>query len=396
VRFLNVELDLRDLLVNQLECDLLQSPTGIFFGCHALKLTIGELRMDNVVGERPQESVIKQSALVDLYRSRRATLVEDGNRLLPAHFGDPMVEYDAVRNHVGIFDLGQRSLLRLIGLDRMAFLNSLISNDLNVLSAGQGLHAAFLDLRGNILADARIFCSTDSHIVDIPEFRKETILRYLQHRLAVEAVKIEDLSEDYTMLSIQGPHAAPLLHAFTSTNDLPSDDLAHLQVTIADIPVVLIAVTHGAELGYDLVTSVTKLLDIVRHIEEVGKRWFLSWVGIEAQEMLRIEAGIPVYGTDISEQNSIVESGQDRWISFNRHFAGFILESKEPVETGAAAIHDGEREIGTLTSCRFSPHLGVAVALGHIRRDYLTPGTRVIIVDGNKSILATVSTLPIE
>jgi glycine cleavage system aminomethyltransferase T len=351
--------------------------------------------MDNVVGEHPQESVIKESALVDLYRSRRATLVEDGNRLLPAHFGDPNAEYDAVRNRVGIFDLCQRSLLRLIGVDRTAFLNSLLSNDLNALSAGQGLHAAFLDLPGNILADARVFCFTDFLIVDIPESRKQTIVRYLQRRLTIEDVKIEDLSADYTMLSIQGPHAARLLPALVLTNNLPSKDLTHLQVTIANIPVVVIAVTHGAELGYDLVTSVAKLLDTVTHIEEVGKRWSLFWVGIEAQEMLRIEAGIPVYGTDISEETFIVESGQDRWISFNRHFAGFILESKQPVETGAT-IYDGAREIGSITSCRFLPSFGAAVALGYIRGDYLAPRTRVMIGDGEKSVLATVSTLPIQ
>jgi glycine cleavage system T protein (aminomethyltransferase) len=351
--------------------------------------------MDNVVGEHPQESVIKETALVDLYRSRRATLVEDGNRLLPAHFGDPIAEYEAVRNHVGIFDLSQRCFLRLIGLDRMIFLNSLVSNDLTALSAGQGLHAAFLDLPGNILADARVFCFTDSLVVDIPESRKETILRYLQRRLAVEDVKIEDLSADHAMLSIQGPHATRLLSALALTNDLPSKDLTHLQVTIANIPVVVIAVSHGAELGYDLVTSVTKLLDLVTQIEKVGKRWSLSWVGIEAQEMLRIEAGIPVYGTDINEENSIVESGQDRWISLNRHFAGFILDSKQPVEAGAN-IYDGEREIGSITSSRFSTRLGAAVALGYIRRDYLAPRTRVMIRDGEKSVLATVSKLPIQ
>ena len=111
--------------------------------------------------------------------------------------------------------------------------------------------------------------------------------------------------------------------------------------------------------------------------------------------MLRIEAGIPVYGTDISEDNSIMESGQDRWISFNRHFAGFILESKQPVETGAK-VYDHGREIGSITSSRFSPRLGAAVAFGYIRRDYLIPKTRVMIDDGEKSVLATVSMLPIQ
>jgi glycine cleavage system aminomethyltransferase T len=129
----------------------------------------------NLVGQIQQQKMTKHSALLDLYRSKRAKLIEHEHWLLPAHFGDPIAEYDAVRNHVGILDLCQRNLLRFTGHDRMFFLNGLVSNDLNALSAGRGLHAAFLDLPGNILADARVFCATDFLIVDIPESRKETI-----------------------------------------------------------------------------------------------------------------------------------------------------------------------------------------------------------------------------
>jgi glycine cleavage system aminomethyltransferase T len=351
--------------------------------------------MNEIVRQSRLQTDIKRSPLLGLHQSRGATLIEHDHWLLPVHFGDPLTEYDAVRNHVGILDLCQRNLLRFTGDDRRSFLNSLVSNDVNALTAGQGLHACFVDLQGSILADARIFCGADFLIVDIPEPRKQTILRYLQRPAAAKDVETEDLSADYSMLSIQGPHAQRLVTELASRNDLSLVDLTHLQVTIADATVILIAVTHGAELGYDLVIPATKLPEVVSRIEEVGKHWSLSWVGIEAQEILRIEAGIPLYGMDISEKNLLLESGQDRWISFNRQFAGFILESKQPVQTGAK-IYDGEREIGSITSCRFSPGLEAAVALGYIRRDYLAPRTRVMIRDGGKSLLAIISMLPIQ
>jgi aminomethyltransferase len=250
------------------------------------------------------------------------------------------------------------------------------------------------DLHGKILADARIFCATDFLLVDVPEPRKENILRHLQHHLAACEVEIEDLFADYTMLSVQGPRAERLIAEAASTNDLSSVDLAHMQVTLAGSNVTLIVVTHGAERGYDLVIPVTVLPNVVSRIEEVGKRWSLSWVGVEAQETLRIEAGIPLYGVDITEENSLLETGQDRWVNFNRRLAGFVLQSKQTVQTGAK-IYDGEHEIGTITSCRFSPHTDSALALGYIRRDYFTPRTRVMIRDGEKSLEAMVSLLPI-
>ena len=110
--------------------------------------------------------------------------------------------------------------------------------------------------------------------------------------------------------------------------------------------------------------------------------------------ILRIEAGIPVYGFDITEKTLLFKTGQDQWVSFGRRLAGLILESKQPVQTGAK-IYDGEREIGSVTSCRVSPSTDSAVALGYVRRDYVMP-TRVIIRDDEKSLMAVVSPLPIE
>ena len=194
----------------------------------------------------------------------------------------------------------------------------------------------------------------------------------------MEELKIDDLFTDYTMLSVQGPHAERLITEAASMTEHSSADLAHFQGTLADTTVILIVVTHGAELGYDLVIPITKLPTVVSHIEQVGKRWSLSWIGIEAQEILRIEAGVPVYGADITEKTLLFETGQDHWVSFGKRLAGLILESKQPVQTGAK-IFDGKREIGSVTSCRFSPYTGSAVALGYVRRDYVMTKTRVVI-----------------
>jgi glycine cleavage system aminomethyltransferase T len=341
------------------------------------------------------DSPVKQSALLDLYRARGATLIEREGWLLPAHFGDPVAEYHAVRNDVGILDLCQRNILRFTGYDRISFLRDRISNDLKALTPGQGLHAAFLDGNGKIISDARIFCSSDFHLVDLPEARKQTILKELQPRPPSGDVAVTDLFADCTMLSLQGPHANRVVAELAPTNGLSSLDLTHRQVTIAGGSVTLIVVTHGAELGYDLIIPVTLLPDVVSRIEEAGKRWSLLWVGFEAQEMLRIEAGIPLYGVDITEKNSLLETSQNRWVSFQPRFAGLVLQSKQTVQTGAK-IYDGEREIGTITSCNFSPHTDSAVALGYIRRDCAIPLKRVTIRDRGNALVATVSLLPIN
>ncbi len=117
--------------------------------------------------------MVKQSALLDLYRSRGATLVEHEHWLLPAHFGDPLAEYHAVRNGVGMLDLCQRNLLRFHGDNRTSLLNDIVSNDVNALTTGKGLHAAFLDLHGKVLADARIFAQPISLLLTFPSPAKK-------------------------------------------------------------------------------------------------------------------------------------------------------------------------------------------------------------------------------
>jgi aminomethyltransferase len=130
----------------------------------------------------------------------------------------------------------------------------------------------------------------------------------------------------------------------------------------------------------------------VQQVERVGKRWSLSWIGVEAQEILRIEAGIPIFDT-VTDKNLLWESGQERWISFNKQLAGLTLGSQQVVQNGAK-IYDGERQIGTITSCRVSPAIDAPIALGYLRKDYFKPGTPLLIRDGVKSVPAMVSTLP--
>src|SRR5207247_11296026 len=126
--------------------------------------------------------------------------------------------------------------------------------------------------------------------------------------------------------------------------------------------------TYVSDGGYDLVIPVTVLPNVVSQIEEVGKRWSLSWIGVEAQDMLRIEAGVPIYGVDITEENSLLETGQDRWANFERQFAGFLLQTKQTIRRGAK-IYDREREVGSVTDCRFRPPQNSALPLGYVRRN---------------------------
>ncbi len=319
-----------------------------------------------------------------------------------------------MRRQVGIVDLCQHNLLSFSGDDRVPFLNGMVSNDVKALAFGHGLHAAFLDLQGKILADTRIFCRGDFLLVDLAEPVKEKILQHLQRHLVADEVEIQDLSSDYAIVSLQGPEAGQLLRQAASTDSDPVCDLDHLEGAVGQRKVLVIRASHTGEEGYDLVISRRDLTEVISRVQEAGKYFSLAWVGAEAQEMLRIEAGIPRYGWDMNADNLLLETGLERAVSFakgcylgqetverihsrghvNKRLAGLILEAREPVKSGAKIFH-GTREIGKITSSAFSPYKDSAIALGYVQREAFDPGNSVTVQDQGKELKASLSGLPI-
>ncbi|MBI2987716.1 MAG: aminomethyl transferase family protein [Deltaproteobacteria bacterium] len=354
-----------------------------------------------------------QSPLKERHQADGAAFAEEDGWILPLHFGDPLREYHAVRSQVGLLDLCHCGLLRFTGPDRVPYLQGMVSNDVKKLVPGEGTYAAVLDIQGKILADIRIFCTDDSLFLDLRDSLKESILRHLNRYLIADDVEITDLTGQYGMLSLQGPKTRFLLKEIFPHSELPAKELAHAALRLGDAEIRIARCTHTGEEGYDLVMAVRDVLPAVSRIQEKGKQFSPAWIGTQAQEILRVEAGIPRYGIDMSDDTLLLETGLDKAVSFqkgcylgqevvervrsrghvNKKLAGMVLEGDAPAEHGSA-IRADEKEIGRVTSSIFSPARNRPLALGYVHRDYLQPGTRVAIVSNSKTIPALVSALP--
>src|SRR5688500_16066139 len=129
----------------------------------------------------------KQSPLLSLHQSNGATLAEYDGKSLPRHFGDPAEEYLSIRRTVGLLDFSNRALLEFTGVDRLSYLQGLISNDLRQPSSGEGMYAAFLSQQGKVLGDCRVLTTDDSFIVDFWASLNQVVLVHLhRHWLDLE------------------------------------------------------------------------------------------------------------------------------------------------------------------------------------------------------------------
>jgi glycine cleavage system T protein len=354
----------------------------------------------------------KQSLLLTFHQSNSAQFVERDGWLLPAQFSDSATEYAAVRSAVGFIDLAHRGLLQLTGPDRVSFLQGMVSNDVKALKPGAGQYATVLNQQGKVLGDTRVLCSDNSLYLELWEIIKEKITEHLNQYLVADEVEIADRTDEYGMISLQGPQAEDCLRRIVGPSDLPGVSMAHRMVKINDAQVCVVRATSTGETGFDLIIPRSNLLSVAQQLTEAGKEFSGAWIGEEAHNVLRVEAGIPRYGIDFTEENLLLEVGLDHAVSFtkgcylgqevverirsrghvNKKLVGLTFEGREPASRGDVLFAD--KPVGTITSSVDSPALGKSIALGYVHKDYWGPDTRLSVNHDGVSLNARVTTLP--
>lgn len=355
----------------------------------------------------------KQSTLFEFHKLKGAVFAERDGWLLPMHFGNPAAEYDAVRGAAGLIDFSHRGLLQITGPDRVAFLQGMLSNDLPALKPFEGQFATILNQQGKVLADVRVLCAMNSLYLDFWETLKDKIVAHLNRYLVADEVEIADRSEEYATLSLQGPHAETLLLGLAGQADLPKNIAHHAMVNAAGAALCVVRASHSGETGFDLVIPRAELVKISQRLTDIGEQFSAAWIGQEALETLRIEAGNPRYGTDFSEDNLLLETGLDTHVSFtkgcylgqeivervrsrghvNKKLCGLLIDGATPARPGDAIGVDG-KQVGAITSSAFSPRLMRAIALGYVHRDHWDLGTHLTINRDSALLTALVTELP--
>jgi folate-binding protein YgfZ len=354
----------------------------------------------------------KQSPLMDFHRSNGAVFVERDGWLMPAHFGDPAGEYATARSAAGFVDLSRRGLVQFTGPDRLSFLQGMLSNDLRALQPFTGQYSTILTQQGKVVADVRVLCAMNSFYLDFWENLKDKITAHLNRYLVADEVEIADRSAEYSFISVQGPHAGMFLKTLVKNAELPAQEKQHAMIAIEGAPVCVVRDNHGVA-AFDLIVPVASVVGIAQKLTAVGKQFSATWVGEDAQTILRIEAGIPRYGVDFNEENLLLEVGIDHAVSFtkgcylgqevverirsrghvNKRLCGLLLDGAVAADAGDQLQADG-KDAGRVTCSVISPRLGRPIALGYVMKEYWEPGTELSLRHSGANIRATVVKLP--
>lgn len=324
------------------------------------------------------------------------------------------LDYQQILQGAAIGEVAATAQLAVAGNDRAAFLQGLLSNDIQALTPGTGCYATWLTPQGRMLTDMHVLESDGMILLDLPAGQTEATAARLEQFLFSEDVQLGSLVGALGAVWVHGPAAAAALGAaLEGVSGLPSWALYHHEhVAFAGESLVLARIDQLGVPGFCAYLNSAQREPFLAALEAAGARP----VGADAILAARVEAGYPLFGIDMTEDTIPLEAGiEARGISTTkgcyvgqeviirvlhrghgrvaRRLVGLKLEA-----VGAAArakVFSGDREVGLVTSAAQSPRSG-AIALAYVHRDFAVDGAAVSVEAPSGRLAAVVSAQPIR
>jgi aminomethyltransferase len=341
-----------------------------------------------------ETTTIRKTALNVVHRAMGAKMVDFNGWDMPVEYpaaGGIIAEHNAVRNGVGIFDVSHMGDIRLQGPEALAAVQHISMNDASRLAIGQAQYSALLYPQGTFVDDVIVHrLGEDDYLLVINAGTREKDFNWVRDNTRKFDCKVENLSDDFTQIAIQGPKGVDVLQRLTDANLAAVKFYWVTRGTVCGLKNILIARTgYTAEDGFEIyVPSDEKTSAMVWHeVLKAGKEFGAVPCGLGARNTLRLEGKLPLYGHEISDTINVWEAGLDRFCKMEKpEFVGReALEKAKPVKRtlvglemvergiardGYKVLDDGGREIGYVTSGSYAPFLKKNIALAYVPPEF--------------------------
>ena len=363
---------------------------------------------------------VRKTALNPVHRAMGAKMVDFNGWDMPVEYpsaGGIIAENNAVRTGVGIFDVSHMGDIRLAGPDALAAVQHISMNDASRLAIGQAQYSALLYPQGTFVDDVIVHrLAEDEYLLVINAGTREKDFNWVRDNTRQFNCKVENLSDDFTQIAIQGPKGVNLLQKLTDA-DLSAIRFYWLtHSTVCGLKNILIARTgYTGEDGFEIYipadekTSAT----VWNKVLEAGKEFGAVPCGLGARNTLRLEAKLPLYGHEISDTINVWEAGLDRFCKMEK--SAFIgrsalekaktqglkrtLVGLEMIERGIArdgykVWDEADREIGYITSGSYAPFLRKNIALAYVPPEQAALGSTLKVEIRGQGVRAQVVPTP--
>jgi aminomethyltransferase len=305
-----------------------------------------------------------------LHKSIGAKLVPFTGWEMPVQYTGIVDEHLCVRNRCGLFDVSHMGELFVTGENAWAQVQRLVTTDLRRIGDGRVAYTPMCYEHGGIVDDILVYqLGKNEFILAVNASNAEKDFAWVRDNL--NGVKVENRSDDYAQLALQGPAAQKTLQKLTSHDLSTMGSFCFAKPEIAGVAMIVSRTGYTGEDGFELYFEPSHAEKIWNATMDAGKEHGIQPVGLGARDTLRLEAGLMLYGNDIDENTTPLEATLKWTVSFDKEFigkkalqekkpgkklAGFELSERGVPRHGNEVIIDGQKA-GTVTSGTFSPCL---------------------------------------
>ncbi len=321
--------------------------------------------------------------------------------------------YRAIQENAAIGAVAPRLQIAVAGQDRAAYLQGLLTNDIQALAPGTGCYSTWLSPQGRMHTDLHVLESGGMILLDVPADTLAATIQRLEQFIFTEDVRVGSLAESLSGVWLHGPRAAvaleQVIEGARGLNDWP--EYRHSQFEFGDSPVSVVRISQLGVPGFCVYGERAREQSLVAALSGAGA----AIVSDDAITAARIEVGYPVFGIDMTDDTIPLEAGiESRAISFTkgcyvgqeviirvlhrghgrvvRKLVSLRINGQRP--QSGAKLYAGEREAGVVTSAGESPRLGT-IALGYAHRDFIAAGTELEVEVPSGRVPAVVTEIPV-
>ncbi|MEU9341997.1 glycine cleavage system aminomethyltransferase GcvT [Streptomyces sp. NPDC048278] len=354
-------------------------------------------------------SAPRRTALDALHRSLGATMTDFAGWDMPLRYGSERDEHVAVRTRAGLFDLSHMGEITVTGPQAAALLNHALVGNIASVGVGRARYTMICRADGGILDDLIVYrlaeteAAASEYLVVANASNAQVVLDALVERSAGFDAEVRDDRDAYALLAVQGPESPGILASLTDADLDGLKYYAGLPGTVAGVPALIARTGYTGEDGFELFVKPEHAVELWQALTKAGSAVGLVPCGLSCRDTLRLEAGMPLYGHELTTSLTPFDAGLGRVVKFEKEgdfvgraalaeaaaraeqnpprvLVGLVAEGRRVPRAGYQVVAGGE-VIGEVTSGAPSPTLGRPIAMAYVDAAHSAPGTAGVGVD---------------
>src|SRR6056297_1323753 len=329
---------------------------------------------------------MKNTALTKTHEALGAKMVPFAGYNMPVSYEGVNIEHETVRKGVGVFDVSHMGEFLIEGPKALELIQKVTTNDASKLTVGKAQYSCLPNETGGIVDDLIVYRVKDeTYLLVVNASNIEKDWAHISKYNEAIGAEMRNISDDYSLLAIQGPKAVEAMQSLTSI-DLSAIKFYHFEVAdFAGIEYVIISATgYTGSGGFEIYCKNSEVQQIWEKVFEAGADFGIKPIGLAARDTLRLEMGYCLYGNDINDETSPIEAGLGWITKFTKDFVNsealkkekergpekklvaFELDERGIPRQGYDIVDGQGKKMGVVTSGTMSPSLGKGIGLGYV------------------------------